>query len=176
MNSLPILQSFPPVADADALVLILGSMPGARSLEDQQYYAHPRNAFWRLMSELFQAPPVLDYTARLQRLQAHRIALWDVLKSCQRSGSLDTAIITESIRTNDFAGLFRRCPGIERIVFNGQKAEALFRRRVLPELQGALDEVELIRLPSTSPAHAAMSFEQKKDAWEKALAPCLSGV
>lgn len=169
MNSLPVLQSFPPVANENARILILGSMPGARSLEDRQYYAHPRNAFWRLMGDLIQASGTMDYPARLRQLQAHRIALWDVLKSCQRSGSLDTAIVAESIQVNDFESLFNRCPKIERIVFNGQKAELLFKRRVLPGLRSSLGDIECIRLPSTSPAHAAMSFEQKKAAWRQAL-------
>ena len=167
-RSLPVLQSFPAVADARARLLILGSMPGARSLREQQYYAHPQNAFWRLMGRVLEADPALAYADRLNILQNNRIALWDVLKHCQRSGSLDSAIQSDSIVINEFDALFQRCPLIRRVLFNGKKAEQLFRRHVLPTIKLGAD-VECIGLPSTSPAHATITFEQKLALWREAL-------
>ena len=103
-------QSFPPVADSSARVLILGSMPGAASLTAHQYYAHPRNAFWRIMGDLIGAGPDLPYAQRLERLKAAGIALWDVIAECHRPGSLDSAIVGESVVANDFSAFFGRAP------------------------------------------------------------------
>ena len=167
-NLSPVLQSFPVVADANAEILVLGSMPGVRSLQQQKYYAHPQNAFWPIVNEIFQLDPTLGYDARLVALQAHRFALWDVLKHCVRDGSLDSSIQTDSIVPNDFASLFEQCPNIKRIAFNGQKAEQLFLRHVQPKLKLPAS-LSLVRLPSTSPAYAAMRFEQKLDCWRQAL-------
>ncbi|OGS91234.1 MAG: DNA-deoxyinosine glycosylase [Gallionellales bacterium GWA2_60_18] len=155
------ITSFAPVGDADAQVLILGSMPGKRSLEQQQYYAHPHNAFWRIMGELAGAHPQLPYAERLRALQAARIALWDVLASCMREGSLDADICAE--QANDFAAFFARHPRITRVYFNGAKAEQSFRKSVLGKR--GLPLLEFHRLPSTSPAHAGMSYAQKLEAW-----------
>ncbi len=163
------IHSFDPIINQHATLLILGSMPGNRSLQQQQYYAHPRNAFWSIMHRIADAGPELDYPTRLTRLQSARIALWDVLKSCRRNGSLDAAIRPESMQTNDFSGLLSAYPNIQRIAFNGKKAETVFRRHALPLLDDRLRSIDLIGLPSTSPAHAAMTFEQKLDAWCKGL-------
>ncbi|MEM7054853.1 MAG: DNA-deoxyinosine glycosylase, partial [Pseudomonadota bacterium] len=117
---------------------------------------------------LLKADPALDYVGRLAMLRKHRIALWDVLKHCRRSGSLDAAIRSDSVVVNDFAGLLQRCQRIRRIAFNGKKAEQLFRQHVLPKLELPA-QLECIGLPSTSPAHATMSFEQKLEFWRQAL-------
>lgn len=159
------LTSFPPVADPDARVLILGSMPGVESLRRGQYYAHPRNLFWDIMGDLFGAGRDLPYPARLQRLRTRRIALWDVVHQCRRQGSLDTAIDPASIRANDFPALFRECPGIEAVFFNGAKAREWFGRLVRPHL--AVPLPALVQLPSTSPAHAAMSRRDKLARWRQ---------
>ncbi len=158
---------FPPVADADCRVLILGSLPGRRSLAERQYYALPRNAFWPIMGALFGAGPDRPYAERLERLLQAHVALWDVLGAGVRPGSLDAAIVESTARCNDFESLFRACPAIERVCFNGRKAEQLFRRRVLPGLSRELRERPraYLTLPSTSPAHAAMSFEEKLSRW-----------
>jgi TDG/mug DNA glycosylase family protein len=156
---------FPPVARADARVLILGSLPGVASIEAQQYYAQPRNAFWRIMGELVGAGPELDYRSRLAQLERRRIALWDVAAMAVRPGSLDAAIVGSTVEANDFASLFARCRSIELICFNGAKAAELYRRRVLPGLDAASAAIASCRLPSTSPAHAGMSYEQKLDRW-----------
>lgn len=162
---MPRLVSFPPVADRHATLLILGSMPGIRSLEAQQYYAHPHNAFWKIMGKLTGAHPALPYAQRLHALQQSHIALWDVLHSCERQGSLDTAIRAEA--ANDFASFFKRHPHITRVCFNGAKAEQSFRRYVAG--RQTLPELHYTRLPSTSPAHAGMRYEEKLAVWRAAL-------
>ncbi len=155
--------SFPPIAGADARLLILGSMPGRASLEANQYYAHPRNLFWPIMGELVGAHPALDYEERARILIANGIALWDVLKSCRRPGSLDADIDKSSMVANDFVAFFSTHPHIDRIFFNGATAEHTFRRQVLPAINA--DTFLLRRLPSTSPAHAAQSYHQKLQSW-----------
>lgn len=158
-------QSFPPVIAAGAYLLVLGSMPGVASLKASEYYAHPRNAFWRIMGDLFGAAPSLPYGERLQRLQGAGIALWDVIASCERLGSLDSEIVTGSVEVNDFAAFFATYPSIRRVFFNGAAAESYFRRHVRPALPDSVARLELHRLPSTSPAHAARNYAQKLAAW-----------
>ena len=157
----PALRSFPPVVSAGCRVLILGSMPGAASLEAEQYYAHPRNALWPIMGRLFGAGPTLPYDERLRILIAAGIALWDVLQECTRPGSLDASIRDEV--ANDFPAFFEAYPSISAVYFNGAKAETCFRRSVLPSL--GENPRPLHRLPSTSPAHAGLRFEDKVAAW-----------
>jgi hypoxanthine-DNA glycosylase len=157
-------HGFSPVAGPDARILILGSMPGAASLEAVQYYAFPRNVFWNIMGELFAAGPELDYPSRLQQLISKRIALWDVLRSCARPGSLDADILEDGMTTNNFVNFFAHHPCVSHVYFNGQKAAGLFKKKVAPGLNG---EFEFHVLPSTSPAHAAMSYAAKLEAWSK---------
>lgn len=161
-----IIHSFAPVSRPDARVLLLGSMPGVRSLQQAQYYAHARNAFWPIMGALFGAAPQLPYTERLHVLMSHRIALWDVLKCCERPGSLDTAIAEASIVANDFAAFYALHPHIGWVFFNGAKAEAAYKKYVLPALAGGCDSPRYLRLPSTSPAHAGMGFGGKLEQWK----------
>ena len=163
------IHGFPPVANTAARILILGSMPGQASLEANQYYAHPRNAFWHIVSELVGVAPDAPYAARTRALKSAGIALWDVLQSCQRQGSLDAMIQAETQAINDFQKFFRSHRRITRIYFNGATAETIFKRHVLP----ALDKfsASLTRLPSTSPAHAGMSFDEKLEAWRVILQP-----
>lgn len=163
-----LLHGFPPVAGAGARRLILGSMPGQASLQADRYYAHERNAFWRIMGALIGAGPELPYADRLDRLVAHRIALWDVIAACERPGSLDAAIVGASVRPNDFPAFFAAHPGIDRVFFNGAAAETAFRRHALPGLGGRT--LRLVRLPSTSPAHAAAGYADKLAAWSAILA------
>lgn len=153
---------FEPVARPDARVLILGSMPGVASLEATEYYAFPRNAFWKIMGNLFGADPQLGYLSRLQKLNDNRIALWDVIRTCHRPGSLDSAISDEGMETNDFRGFFENHTHISHVYFNGQKAAGLFKTRVAPGLAG---QYEYCVLPSTSPANAATSYAAKLEAW-----------
>lgn len=162
-------EGFPPISDAHARILILGSLPGQVSLQQQQYYAQPQNAFWKIMGRLFDAGPEWPYVERTQRLVANRIALWDVCASAQRPGSLDAAIVHSSVVPNDLAAFMATHPGIALIGFNGGKAADLYRRLVLPGLPATLRTIRHATLPSTSPAHAAMPFEEKLTRWAAVL-------
>jgi double-stranded uracil-DNA glycosylase len=160
----PRIRSFAPIADRNARVLILGSMPGRASLAAGRYYAHPQNAFWRIASELLRIDPDAPYVVRTKALKSARIALWDVLQSCVRQGSLDTGIEQEV--ANDFEAFFRTHRGITHVFFNGAKAEESYRRHVLAGIDVPL---RYLRLPSTSPAHAALPFARKRAAWHAIL-------
>jgi double-stranded uracil-DNA glycosylase len=165
--------SLAPVVDARTRVLILGSMPGEVSLQMQQYYAHPRNAFWDIMSRLLGFDRNADYRDRLLSLLAAGIGLWDVLHICDRPGSLDSAIVRETMEVNDFGSLFAAQPNISQVCFNGAKAEQVFRRLVAPALGSS---ISCARLPSTSPANAAMPYGSKLEAWRAVLdVPSLRG-
>ena len=157
---------FPPIASANAYTLILGSLPGIRSIQAAQYYAHPRNAFWQIMAELVGAEG--NYRQRCKILRDRHIAVWDVLSSSVRPGSLDADIDMATARVNDFAEFLTRFRQIDRICFNGQKAEKIFRSRVT--LGNDTGKILLVTLPSTSPAHASMSYEQKLKLWRDGLA------
>lgn len=165
----PTLLGFSAIARPDARLLILGSMPGRLSLEANAYYAHPRNQFWPMMEVLFGIDSAQSYQERCQQLTENNIALWDVIRCCVRPGSLDASIRPDSVVVNDFSGLFDSCSSIRLIVFNGSKAEDLFRRYVRPTMGKRLENISCIRLPSTSPAHAALSFERKRELWRDAL-------
>ena len=142
-------------------------MPGKESLRAGQYYAHPRNAFWPIMGELIGAAATLPYKTRTQILKSAGIALWDVLASCTRHSSMDADIEADSICANDFASFFLKHPHITQVFFNGAMAEKCFRKYVLPSLENKSQYYH--RLPSTSPANAAMRYEQKLKAWEVIL-------
>ena len=158
-------KGFPPVADSRARVLVLGSLPGPVSLRERQYYAQPRNAFWRIMGVLFGAAPERPYETRLESLRWHRVALWDVCASAHRPGALDAAIRRASVVTNDFGQFFAAHSELRLICFNGKAAAELYRRQVLPGLPEELQALQYETLPSTSPALAALTFEQKLERW-----------
>lgn len=165
---MPVVESFPPIARSDAHCLILGSMPGVASLQAQQYYAHPQNRFWPIMGQLLGFDPVeTPYIERTRYLTEVGIALWDVLQSCERLGSLDADICRETQVVNDFPAFFAAHPAITRVYFNGAHAEKVFGQRVQPLLPKV--ELAFVRLPSTSPAHASLSYADKLTAWRNAL-------
>jgi len=145
-------------------------MPGRESLRQQRYYAYTRNGFWPIMTDLFRLTGE-RYEDKVLQLTQNKVAVWDVLKACFRSGSLDSEIDENTIVTNDFESFFRDHPEITRVFFNGAKAESIYRRHVLPALEGAAASLELRRLPSSSPAHAAMTIEQKRESWRALLEP-----
>jgi double-stranded uracil-DNA glycosylase len=176
MDRVELSIGFPPVVGGRAKVLILGSLPGRRSLEAREYYAQPQNAFWRIMRELVGAGPELDYESRLDRLSDAQIALWDVLAAGERPGSLDASIVKATAIVNDFPSLFARAPGIELICFNGRTAEALFDRRVAPTLAPPQLAIARLALPSTSPAYASMPFSAKLERWSVVRAHLSGGV
>jgi len=162
------VQSFEPIVGRRPRILILGSMPGVASLEAVQYYAHPRNAFWPIMGELFAVNHKASYESRICGLEKLPLILWDTLQVCRRPGSLDSNIDISSAQANNFPALLRQFPEINAIVFNGATSEKYFRKLVVPILPGITD-IDLLRMPSTSPANAGMSFAQKLAAWRRIL-------
>jgi hypoxanthine-DNA glycosylase len=164
-NADVLVGCFPPVADANVTMLILGSMPGKESLRQSQYYAHPQNAFWKIMGEVVGARPDQPYPQRLHALTNAHIALWDVLKTCERQGSLDSDIQNET--ANDFASFFKQHPRITHVFFNGAKAEQSFNKFVIGKQK--LPPLSFQRLPSTSPAHAGMRYAEKLKEWREAM-------
>ena len=162
------VQSFAPVVGKRPRILILGSMPGIASLKAVQYYAHPRNAFWPIMAELFAIDATADYAGRIAQIETKPVVLWDTLKRCYRAGSLDSAIARDSVEANDIPGLLREYPEINTVACNGASSADYFLRLVLPEL-AAIRQVELLKMPSTSPANAGMTFAQKLDSWRRLL-------
>lgn len=163
------MRCFAPIEDGRATVLILGSMPSQASLRVGQYYAHPRNQFWPLMGELIGAGPAVPYLERTRRLRSAGLAVWDVLASCTRRTSSDSDIEDGSLVPNDFVAFFARHPRIARVYFNGTKAEACYRQRVLPTIEHGA--VMYQRLPSTSPKYAALSPARKLAAWAVIVPP-----
>jgi TDG/mug DNA glycosylase family protein len=160
-------KGFPPIADKKATVLILGSMPGEESLRKDEYYANPKNAFWRIMAALLRFGGDLNYEERTRILKKNRIALWDVMKSCERRGSLDSSIKDSAIVENDFVSFYRGHPKIRYVFLNGAKAESEYRKRVMPRLPYEAKGITYYRLPSTSPAMARLSFDEKLIEWSK---------
>lgn len=165
-----IISSFPPLVPANCRILILGSMPGERSLANNEYYAHPRNLFWPLMGELYGAGRDQPYPLRVERLLSQQIGVWDVLAECDRPGSLDGSILPDSEIPNDIPGLLQRHPGIAVIALNGGKAQQSFRRHVEPRLNRAtLDRLRVLAMPSTSPANAGIPLAIKRAQWQRLL-------
>ena len=159
MSRSPLLEGLPPIVGARPCVLILGNMPSVMSLAAGQYYGNPRNTFWRIATELFGFDADDPYERRTEALCRHGVAVWDVLKHCSRTGSLDSAVEPDSMVANDFGAFFTAHPSIRRVFFNGAAAERNFARLVHVEAS-----VSYARLPSTSPAHT-MGYADKLAAW-----------
>ena len=162
------LRGLPPALGSQPRVLVLGSMPGSASLAQAEYYAHPRNDFWRIVDDVFSIPRTRGYAARVAALNDAGIGLWDVLAECHRAGSLDAAIAGEGRRHNDIIGVLEAHPRIARVLLNGAFAATAFQRlaRAGRDLPPA---VECIRLPSTSPANASIPYRRKLALWDEAL-------
>lgn len=156
------IYGFEPVYAPDAGLLILGSMPSVQSLTQGFYYAHPRNAFWRILADIWEYPLPQSIAEKKQLMIDHRAALWDSIGSCERPGSLDSSI--RAAQVNDFSQLFAHCPGITRICFNGQTAYKQFAAHAGVFLQGR----QALLLPSTSPAHT-MKYDEKLRIWRQAI-------
>jgi len=157
---------FPPILGAKPRFLILGSLPSQASLAAAQYYAHKRNAFWPMLGAILGFDAGLPYALRVEKLKEARIAVWDVCAAAHRPGSLDSDIAPDTVTPNDFATLFAQNPSICAVLLNGGTAADLFRTRVVPTLRSCPDRH---RLPSTSPAHAGMNFDDKRARWAAAL-------
>ncbi|HTH61695.1 MAG TPA: DNA-deoxyinosine glycosylase [Paraburkholderia sp.] len=156
------LQGFAPVVAPDTHTMLLGSFPGEASLAAGQYYAHPRNQFWRLLGAVLGEASLheLPYDARLVCVLAHGVGIWDVLDACHREGSLDSAI--RHAQPNDFDSLREHAPRLKKVCFNGKTAG-----RFAPVIAAA--GYDTLVLPSSSPANAMLSFEQKRSCWERIL-------
>ncbi|MFQ3174850.1 MAG: hypoxanthine-DNA glycosylase [Flavobacterium sp.] len=152
------ITSFPPFINSDTEILILGTMPGIASLEKQEYYAHPRNHFWKIIYTLFDSMPVSGvFNEKIKFLQLNKIGLWDVLENCERRGSLDVHIKNQT--ENDFKSLFQEFPGINKIVFNGKESYRFFANKF-----GQIEGITYYVMPSTSPANT-IAFENKLKSW-----------
>lgn len=143
----------------------MGSMPGQRSLDQHQYYAHPRNAFWWIMSQLLGFSLEQDYPMKLEHLTRSGIALWDVLAECERAGSLDSSIVTATELANPLGDVLSKYPSIRAFVFNGQKAHKSF----IKHHSNLVEAIPQHVMPSTSPAHASLTREQKLEDWKLLL-------
>ncbi|MGQ7947675.1 DNA-deoxyinosine glycosylase [Flavobacterium sp. WC2509] len=152
------LNSFPYFIDSNTEILILGTMPGAMSLDKNEYYAHPRNHFWKILYTQFEALPISTiFEEKKEFLKSNNIGLWDVLENCERKGSLDIHI--KNHKENDFESLFKKFPKITKIIFNGKQSHAFFYKKF-----GQIEGVTYFVMPSTSPANT-MSFENKLKIW-----------
>ena len=151
------ISSFPPIVSKDSKILILGSVPGIKSLEMQEYYAHPQNKFWRILFELFQEDFTADYAEKIELLKKNKIAVWDVIDSCERKGSLDTEIKNEA--HHDILQLLQDFPSIKVIFCNGQKSFKSLRKILPDDLK-----IAILVLPSTSPAYT-IPYQQKLKDW-----------
>ncbi|MEI3789184.1 MULTISPECIES: DNA-deoxyinosine glycosylase [unclassified Chryseobacterium] len=155
------ISSFPPIIDDQSEILILGSIPGVKSLEKQQYYAHPQNKFWTIIFELFKEEFTENYPERINILKKHHIAVWDVIDSCERKGSLDSEIRNEE--ANQIDELLEEHPNIRAIFCNGGKSY-----KNLQKLLGKNYRLPIVQLPSTSPLHT-VSLDKKLEEWKKIL-------
>ncbi len=153
------ISSFPPIIDKESKILILGSIPGVKSLEMQQYYAHPQNKFWKIIFELFTEKFTTDYDERIKILEKYHVALWDVIDNCERKGSLDSEIRNEE--ANKIGELLHSYPNIKAIFCNGQK----YHKNLLKILPKNF-HLPIIVLPSTSPAYASLKYEEKLLSWQ----------
>lgn len=152
---------FAPILGENPRVLVLGTLPSQRSLAAQQYYGHPQNAFWWIMSELFGFSYELPYEERTAHVRSAGIAVWDVIRAAVRPGSMDADIEASSVEANDFTTLLAQQPSLRLLAFNGQAAQKLFKKHVNAAWTG-----ESLLLPSTSPAYAAMTRNEKLIRWQ----------
>lgn len=155
-----ICRSFEPIYTPQAQILIVGSMPSVKSLEQAQYYAHPRNAFWRILFDIFSESPTLDYERKKALIRGHGLALWDAAAICEREGSLDSDM--HDVVYNDFSTLYEVCTDIRTVLCNGATAHSLFLK------SGYAGERKVVRMPSTSPAYT-LPYEKKLALWKKEL-------
>lgn len=155
-------QAFPPLVNQNSKILILGTMPGEKSLELQEYYGNKGNSFWKLLFTLFKRPLPKEYIEKKQLLEENNIALWDVLAYCERTGSLDSNIKNE--KANDFESFYKQYPNIKHVFFSSKNASNFYDKYV-----GRKKDLQYSILPSPSGANASKSFLQKLEEWEAIL-------
>lgn len=168
-NGLAPAVGFAPILPQRARILILGTLPSVASLAAQQYYAHPRNAFWPILGALLGFEAAAPYESRTAKLRQRGVGLWDVCQSARRPGSLDAAIDQQSLRANDIVGLLAGQSSIRAVFFNGASAARLYHKFIVPAPAGRDRQLPHHTLPSTSPAHASMNTAQKQQAWSRIL-------
>lgn len=159
-------KAFDPIINSQSKILILGTMPGEKSLELQQYYGNRGNQFWKIMFEMFGKPLSNDYSERLNLLEEKHIALWDVLQYCEREGSLDSNIKNEL--PNDFELFYKTYPNIKAVLFSSKNAMAYYDKYV-----GRKPHLDYYVLPSPSGANATKTFAQKLEEWKDKILPLL---
>lgn len=160
-------NAFPPFVNHDSKILILGTMPGEKSLQLQEYYGNRGNQFWRLLFTMLDLPVSHEYRDKLQLLEDYRIAVWDVLESCEREGSLDSNIKNEC--PNDFKSFYASYPKIKHVLFSSKNAAAYYDKYV-----GRRNDISYHTLPSPSGANATKSFQQKLEEWSEKIMPLIS--
>ena len=160
------VHSIEPIIGRNPRIMILGSMPGIISINAAQYYANPRNLFWTVLADLFGIDIDVSYESKVQQMRELPVILWDTLKTCRREGSLDSKILNTDIEANDISALLKQFPTVQAIAFNGGASAKYFDRLVKPQLAKDLD-IELLKMPSTSPANAAMKREHKLELWRR---------
>jgi hypoxanthine-DNA glycosylase len=165
MQSAQKITGFPPVASPAATALVLGSMPSVASLDKLEYYGNSQNSFWRIMGDCFSAGPDLPYPERCERLAAAGIAVWDVLDSCVRPGSLDSDIDMRTAEVNDLLTFLSEHQDIRHVFFNGKKAEQIFQQRLGKQIEISFPQLAYMSLPSTSPAMASLTYSAKLEHW-----------
>jgi len=164
-----LLQGLPIVIGDTPRVLILGSMPSVKSLEQQAYFANPQNLFWSFMADIFEFELSADILQRQQQLIKKNIAIWDVIAACHRPGSLDSNIDKKTLVVNDFVSLFEQQPQLKTVLFNGQAAATIFNKHALPLLEETYPHIQYFSLPSTSPANASQKRIDKLTKWNAVL-------
>lgn len=159
-------KSFDPIIGKQPKVIILGSLPGEKSLELQQYYGFPQNRFWKIMFKFFNQDFSDNYQTRINLIQNNLMILWDVAYSAERKGSLDSAINNEE--PNDIESIINQYPTIKLIIFNGKKSEQIYKRFFKP-----IENIKNVALPSTSPANAGYTFDRLYQLWYETLSQYL---
>lgn len=144
-------------------------MPGVKSLQAQEYYAHPQNSFWKIIQSIYDEPACVTYQDKLSVLNKHKLAVWDVLQCCERKGSLDSNIKPQNAVANNLIEFLTEHEFINKIYFNGQTAHNFFSKKIYKNKQSFFSNYSLTVLPSTSPAHASMKYEEKLGLWKQHL-------
>ena len=164
------ITGFAPILPHKPRALILGSMPGVASLDKRQYYGHPANLFWPIVARVIGFSPKLPYHGRIERLRDADIALWDVLRACERKGSADAAIVADTEQANNIHELIEAHATLRFVLLNGGKAHAAFQKHIIPQIPDRKQaRLRIIRLPSTSPANASIARQEKFSRWTNAL-------
>jgi len=156
-----IIHPFEPIIDKNSKILILGSFPSIDSFKNSFYYGHKQNQFWKLLADIFEENIPKTIEEKIDFLKKHKIALWDIVKSCNRKGSLDNCL--KNIEVNDIEKLLKKYPNIKAVFFTGRKAQQLYKKHF------SHLNISTLYLPSPSPAYKKLSYEEKLKEWIKLI-------